>query len=582
MKTKNKSKINKLFVLIKHFFIRFLNNDIIKYSSERRGHFIFAVVFFAFSGGIISQYLLKKYLEVARDVDPWHVETSFLTIMMALMGIICVAIWDNIFLDKEDFFNLLILPVSSKKLFLAKFLSMLMFVGALTVFFVFTSILVFTVYLSPILSVNPLRFGLVFLITSFLASMFIFLLVATIQGIIIVLFSRKYLRKVFFYTQLLLTGGFLSVFIWYPKIYPYLFQFKEGSSSIYYFPPLWFAGLQNKLLSPGDAFFTKLMHTSMAAMVLLVVIYFLSMHVILRKYLRSSLLIKSRPMLSMHVILRKILKSSLVSKSSPKFSRSSFLLKDIFYSLVLRNPTQAAIYHFTIKTFRRNMVHKFQLALWMTIPVGIVITTMIVAYPGNEFKYPDSYLISPPGVLYIFLISILKMVTRNPVEFEANWIFRMTEKKDKKHYLAGLKKALFFYAIFPLFILLFLFYCFTWGFELAIYHSFYGITIAWILMEAFFINYRNIPFASKCLPYKANFVVYSLMGYFFIFIVYNTLFTALGLFLINNPVYYYFYYIAAFIILIVLKSYHQKTNKEFEFVYDEETEPMFLSLDLDK
>ena len=559
MKTRDKSKINKLFVLIKHFFLRFLNNDIIKYSSERSRHFIFAVVFFAFSGGIISQYLLKKYLEVARDVEPWHVETSFLTIMMALMGIICVAIWDNIFLDKEDFFNLLILPVSQKKLFLAKFLSMLMFVGALTVLFVFTSILIFTVYLSPTLSVNPFYFGLVFFIASFLAGMFIFLLLATIQGIIIVLFNRKYLRKIFFYTQMLLIGGFLSVFIWYPKIYPYLFQFKEGSASIYYFPPLWFAGLQNKLLSPGDAFFTKLMHTSMAAMVLLVVIYFLSMHVIQRKYLRSSML----------------------SKTRPKFLRLPFFFRDIFYNLVLRNPTQAAIYHFTIKTFRRNLKHKSQLALWMMIPVGLAITTTVFGYLGNKFKTIDSYLISPPVVLYIFLMPILKMVTRNPVEFEANWIFRMTEKKDKKHYLAGLKKALFFYAVFPIFILLFLFYCFSWGLEPAIVHSLYGITIAWILMEAFFINYRNIPFASKCLPYKANFV-YSLVLYGFVFIVYNTLFTALGLFLINNPVFYYFYYIAAFIILIVLKSYQQKTYKEFEFVYDEETEPMFLSLDLDK
>ncbi|MGD2090206.1 MAG: ABC transporter permease [Candidatus Aminicenantes bacterium] len=558
MKTRDKSKINKLFVLIKHFFIRFLNNDIIKYSSERRGHFIFAVTFFAFSGGIISRYLLKKYLEVARDVDPWHVETSFLTIMMVLMGIICVAIWDNIFLDKEDFFNLLILPVSTKKLFLAKFLSMLMFVGALTVLFVFTSILVFTVYLSPRLSVNPFYFGLVFFITSFLASMFIFLLLAIIQGIIIVLFSRKYLRKIFFYTQMLLIGGFLSVFIWYPKIYPHLFQFKEGSSSIYYFPPLWFAGLQNKLLSPGDAFFTKLMHTSIAAMVLLLVIYFLSMHVILGKSLRSSSL----------------------SKTRPKFLRLPFFFKDIFYNLVLRNPTQAAIYHFTIKTFRRNLKHKSQLALWMMIPLGLAITTTVFGYLGNKFKTIDSYLISPPVVLYIFLMPILKMVTRNPVEFEANWIFRMTEKQDKKHYLAGLKKALFFYAVFPIFILLFLFYCFSWGFEPALYHSFYGITIAWILMEAFFINYRNIPFTSKCLPYKANFV-YSLMFYGFVFVVYNTLFTALGLFLLKNPVYYYFFYMAAFIILIVLKSYHRKTYKEFEFVYDEDTDPMFLSLDLD-
>jgi hypothetical protein len=559
MKTRHKSKINKLFILIRHFFIRFLNNDIIQYSSERRGHFIFAVVFFAFSGGIISQHLLKKYLEVASDIPPWHVETSFLTIMMALMGIICVAIWDNIFLDKKDFFNLLILPVSSKKLFLAKFFSMLMFVGALTVFFVFTSILVFTVYLSPTLSVNPFYFGLVFLFTSFLASMFIFLLVATIKGIIIVVFSRKYLRKVFFYTQLLLSGGFLSVLIWYPSIYPQLFQFQENFSSTYYFPPIWFAGLLNKLLSSEDAFFTKLMYTSMAAMVLLLVIYSLSMHVILRKYLKSPLL----------------------SKSSPKFSRFPFFLKDIFYSLVLRNPTQAAIYHFTIKTFRRNMKHKLQLALWMTIPVGFASTTIIFGYLGNKFKYLDSFLISPPLVVYIFLMPILKMVTKNPVEFEANWIFRMTEKKDKKHYLAGLKKALFFYAVFPLFILLLLFYCFSWGFTLAIYHSFFGITIAWVLMEAFFINYRNIPFTSKCLPYKAN-LIYSLVIYSFLFVVYNTLFTALGLFLIKNPAYYFFFYITAFTILIALKRYRRKNMEEFKFVYDEETEPLFLSLDLDK
>jgi hypothetical protein len=72
------------------------------------------------------------------------------------------------------------------------------------------------------------------------------------------------------------------------------------------------------------------------------------------------------------------------------------------------------------------------------------------------------------------------------------------------------------------------------------------------------------------------------MFYGFVFIVYNTLFTALGLFLIKNPVYYYFFYIAAFTILIALKWYGQKTNNDFKFVYDEETDPIFLSLDLDK
>jgi hypothetical protein len=566
MKTKEKSKTNKLCVLIRHFFIRFLNNELIKYSSERSEHLIFAVVLFAFSGGIISNHLLKKYLVAARileDIHPWQVETSFLTIMMALMGIICVVIWDNIFLDKQDFFNLLVLPVSTGKLFLAKFLSMLMFVGTLSVLFVFTSTLVFTIYLSPTLSVNPFYFGLVFFMTSFLANLFIFLLVATIQGIIMVLFSRLSLHKVLIYAQLLLVGGFLSVFVWYPKIFPKLSQFRDRFSSfIDYFPPLWFTGLLNKLLSSEDAFFTKLMHTSVAALVLLLVIYFLSMFIILKKYLKSSPLIKTRT----------------------KFSKSLFFLRNIFYALVLRHPTQAAVFHFTIKTLRRNMKHKLQLALVMIIPVGLVITTLIYGYIDKKFAYfkeINSFLISIPVLLYIFLIPGLKMVIKTPVVFEANWIFRMTEKKEKKHYLAGFKKALFFYAIFPLFILLLLFYSFIWGFKLAIYHSFFGITIAWLLMETFFIKYRNMPFASNCLPYKAN-LKYSWFIYLFLFSLYLTNMTALGIFLIKNPIYYIIFYVAAFIILIVLKLYRYKTKEEFNFIYDEEAEPVLLSLNLDQ
>ena len=182
------------------------------------------------------------------------------------------------------------------------------------------------------------------------------------------------------------------------------------------------------------------------------------------------------------------------------------------------------------------MKHKLHLALVMIIPVGLVITTIIYGYIEKKFAYfkeINSFLISIPMLLYIFLIPGLKMVIKTPVVFEANWFFRMTEKKEKKRYLVGFKKTLFFYAIFPLFILLLLFYSFIWGFKLAIYHSFFGITIALLLMEVLFIKYRNMPFASNCLPYKAN-LKYSWFIYLFLFSLYLTNMTALGLFLIKT------------------------------------------------
>jgi len=566
MKNKENLKTNKLFVLIKHFFIRFLNNDLIKYSSERSEHLIFAVVFFAFSGGIISYYLLKKHLDAAKVLDnvyPWQVETSFLTIMMALMGIICVVIWDNIFLDKKDFSNLLVLPVKMGKLFLAKFLSMLMFVGALSILFVLASTIVFSIYLSPTLSTDPFYFGFIFFFTGLLANLFIFLLVATIKGIIIVFFGRIYLRKVLIYAQLLLLGGFLSVFIWFPRIFPKLPQYKERLSSfIDYFPPLWFTGLQNVLLFTKREFFIKMMHKSIAALALLLAVYFLCMLIGLKKHLLSSQLNKSRA----------------------KTLKTWGFLKNTFYKLVLKNPTQAAVFYFTIKTLRKNMKHKLQLALAMIIPIGIISATMVYGYIEKKFAYfkeINPALISIPVLLYIFLIPGLKMVTRNPVQFKANWIFRMTEKKNKADYLAGFKKALFLHAIFPLFCFMLLFYSFCWGFKPAIYHSCFGITLGWILLEVFFLNYRNMPFASECLPYQAN-LKYSWIIYVLLFSLYATNFTALGLFLVKNPVYYIVFYLAAFIVLIALKLYRKKTLKEFDFVFDEETQPMLLSLELDK
>lgn len=558
-------------ILLKHFVVRLLNNDIIKYENQRRESLIVLLTILAVSGGLVSTVLLMPYVGgmLGYTFDTAWIEKSFfITLSMAFTGIISVINWDNMYLDEKDYLYLSGLPVKTNTLYAAKFFSLLVFVGIISLALNLFSILIFTLYLGKIVNLNPFYdtgvfgFGFIHLVSSFMANLFVFMLVALIQSILMTLLDIRRFKKVSMVVQAFLLMGFISVFAWFPKIYSSIDTLKESASSfVYYFPPMWFVGFYEQMVGNYDFVFKELYYIAGFAVVLLCNIYLLGIPLSFRRFSRASV----------------------VSGRPSKFSGVTVRLKGLFDSRFLEHPLEKAIFYFSLSTLGRSRRQRLHLVVYLALPMAFVVTeiTVLALTQGwDYFRSFDILLVAVPFVLYVFLVVGFRTVVLHPVVMEANWVFRMTELNSPLYYLRGLKKAFFFVGALPLFVLLFLFYIFCWGVIPALYHLLSVFAASFLLFELFFINYDKMPFASGYVPGKANIRAFWFL-YLGGFAAWVYLLSKLGIFLLANSLYYIIYYLGIYVLLYLVRMYRYRKLKDFRFVFDEEPEPVMLSLGLD-
>jgi hypothetical protein len=554
-------------VLLKHFVLRLFNNDIIKYENENKERTLIVLAMLAVAGGFISRQCLAPYfysaLSGATINTIWIDKTAFLTMGMAIAGIFSILNWDNFFLDKIDFINLRVLPIKLRSLYISKFLSLLIFVAILTVAFNGIAVVIFTIFLANLVSTNLIYFGFTHFFTNFLANLFIFLSCACIQSLLTALSQYKLIKKISDFIQVGLLVVFISTFFWIPKLLILLPALKDNLSAfIYYFPPLWFTGIYEGMTGNGDPVFKAHLYIAICFLFVTTFLYLLSFPITFKRFLDKVA----------------------EEKSTSPYLNLKMRLNNLFHLLVLRDPIQRGIFYFIQKSLKRSKQHKIQLAMYMAVPLGFILTKLLSLYweEGiNRLKIPGIYLISTPLIIYFFLIIGLRMIIRHPVFLRANWIFKLTESEEKENYLNGIKKALFFIAGLPFFALFFIFFYYFWGFQLATYHSLFAISLFLLLIELFFLNYKSIPFTCEFNPAKPNIKAYWPI-YVFCTINFLTFFSYLGFFLLKRPKFYGLYYIVILLIIIYLvwKQNKKVQKEEFHFIYDAESAPVMLSLNI--
>jgi hypothetical protein len=565
------TEFQQFLVLLRHFLLRLFNNDILKFEDQRRESLIIMLTFFMAGGGVIAAFILMPYLLAVlgfTSETAWIEKNLFMTLSMAFTGIISVINWNNMFLDEKDYLYLSGLPVKTNTLFTAKFFSLLAFVGIISVAFHFFPIFIFTFFLGEMYNVNPFyhtsifQFGAVHLFSSFMANLFVFMLVALIQGILMLLLDSKRFKKVSMVVQPLLIMGFVSILIWFPQMVSTIEKLKEKYASfIYYFPPMWFVGFYEQMIGNYDIMFKKLFYIAPTAVTVLVDLYILSIPLCFKRF--------SRP--------------SSAGKVNGKFSEALGSLKKSLEAKFLENPIRKAIFYFSLSTLNRSRKHKLQLAIYIALPLTFIVTELIILLSRNGWIYFNTFhpfLTAIPLLLYIFIIVGFRVVVLHPITEEANWVFRITEQKNPTHCMKGLKKAFFLIGILPVFILVFFFYLYCWGVVPAVFHSLFSAATAWLFLEIFFINYEKMPFVSTYVPGKAN-IKYFWALYLVGFVAYTWAFSSLGLFLMQNPLYYIIYYILVADVLYLIKRYQARRNRTFSFVFDEDPEPAMLSLGFD-
>jgi len=488
---------------------------------------------------------------------------------MIIMGFIVVMEWEVIFLDSRDFSNLLPLPVKVINLFIAKFASICFFIFLFFLGINSLSTIVFLFYLPKWQSPSvlfSLRFIASHLVSVLAAGFFIFFILGLLIGILTSLLGYKMFNRVSLLLRSLLIIAFVFMMIFIivestgtPPPFSHFQQFRESNSLfLYLFPPMWFTGLYETLLGNNDPLFSALSSFALLAFFVPPLAFYLTEVLGYRRYM---------------------IKMQEVKKGTAHFVRLKKFSLNLFNRVFLRNHIQRAVFYFFGKTLVRSMFHKMRVVSYIATSVAVILIILVSGSSGiPELSSVNKTLLSIPLVLSFFLLIGIRAVVNIPTSNEANWVFKLTEGTDKKNYFSGLKKGIFFFMLLPLFALLFLFYFFLWGWQIAFYHCLFGMIVSLLLMEVLFINYRKIPFACSYLPGKAKLHLYWMI-YIVSFLIYAFLMSSIEYRILNSPSnLFIFYGIVLFIIVALKVSQDHFIYGKLEILYEEMPEPAMVTL----
>lgn len=566
----NKIKSSQFSVLVRHFYQRLFQNDFVAFEDQMKEKTIGFLALIAIFCTYISNAVLMKYMFYPDNGVSWVEKCFFISFIMLLIGFITVFEWDVIFPDSRDFANLMTLPIKLRTIFTTKFTSLFLFVGIFAIGANSVSALVFWFHLLKWQEETSLFFSLFFILAHFVcifaACYFIFFFSVFVIGVLMLVFPERIFRALSVFLRMAFMAVFVFLMIYIvsnsfiaSQPFAFLPDLKESHSLLLYvFPPMWFTGFFESMIGSQDSQFSTLASIAILSLVLVTIGFFLSALASYRKYCR---------------------KMEIKKNVNIRLIRIKYFLQHYFDVIFLRNPVQRAVFYFFGKTLRNSMVHKMRLATFAAVGTGlglILIATNIRSF--DNFSELNKTLLSIPTVLTFFLLVGIRSVVNIPSSLEANWVFRLTEEKNLTHSSSGLRRGIVFNILFPLFILVFIFYSFSWGWRIGILHSLYGFVVAVLLMEVLFLRYHKIPFACSYLPGKTK-AHYLWLLYLVSFIGYVSLVSSLELFLLQNPSSFVFFLGISLFLFLALRIYQKQVlYKKMVLIYVDEPEPNMVTL----
>lgn len=555
-------------LLTRHFFRRLFINDIISFEDLMKEKVAGLLALVAVLSGVFGDFLISKYIFV-KDTSPAWVEMCyFISYLIVLMGILAVIEWDVFLPDRRDYDNLIPLPVRLRQLILAKFASLFAFVSLFAVAGNVLAIFAFSYYLVLLPSrslLDVFRFNIAHYVSFFAAQFFAFFFMILIMGLfmtilkprayeIVSLGFRALVLVLFIFFMLVMITSFFKN----PEL-DILMEMKANNSPYFYvLPPMWFLGLMESMKGGADPQFTQLSLLAWISLLVSALSFFMFALTGYRRQLAGMLDMK-----------KKYREHFFVGK----------LLSNLFHKAFLRNPVQRAVFHFFRKTIWKSTHHKIGLALHAAVAAAL--SLLLFAYMLYERQNLREVSVTPLSftlIFYVILIMGIKNLVDTPASREANWIFRITEGKNKRPYITGMKKGIFVVILLPVFGFFAVIYTLLWGIAISFLHNLYGLCISIILMEIFLGGSHKVPFTCSSLPGKSR-VHFLWFFYALGFFLYLEVLSRLEIFLLKVPRRFLFFYgllIGFFIFIKILQTFFR--CQEFSLVFEEKPEPALISL----
>jgi hypothetical protein len=468
----------------------------------------------AMPGGFVSLFLLDKYgsfLQWLRGVKGFDAllfaysdEYFFIVLAMTVTGGVAVWRWDAIFPDRRDYMNLAHLPVSTRTIFFANFLAVLFLVGLLAIDVNAASCVLFP---AVVAAAQPkfvffLRFALVHAVVVVLASIFAFLTVFSILGLLMALLPPSVLRRISSFVRGAVVVYLVSLLCTSFAITDSLRRTKGPAPAwMYFFPSSWFVSLCQTLRGRANPAMAQLAKLCIPGIAILLVVSFCAYAIGYRRHF-MRIAETSEGGVSVHV---------------PRH-----WLWTIYDRLLLRTPFQRGCFRFASKTLLRSEAH--QLAMTGIAGLALVLASQALLSAFENAKSLREAALSPealsiPFILTFLIIIGLRIVFEIPVELRANWIFQSLLDSDRQE-CHPLARKLILISVLPwILVATFAIYCYIAGWMLAFLHTLLISIWSLLLTNIMLIRFRKLPFTCSLPVFKQHSIVI-LVAFCFAYLIY--------------------------------------------------------------
>ena len=488
-----RTELSQLNILSRHFFGRMFRNETVDFEDQMKERLIVVLtllaVFFAWS----SELLLFKYLIVPDANRSWQEKNYIFTLMMLVFAVVTLLEWDVLFPDRQDFSNLMPLPVRLRTMFTAKLVSFVLFIGMFSVAMTSVSSVHFALYLAEWRAKSAavlVRFIVSHILAGFAANFAVFFGFVLLQSFLMAAIPPGRYRKVSLLVRFVLITALVFLlfgFVVQPSMLGSSFHSLEtlkntGDPFLLRYPPLWFVGLYEVLVGTADPLFEAQARTGGLVLLLSLAAFAASSAVSYHRHVRRTLEVR---------------------KGSPAFSRIREGWRRFLSLTVFREPEERAVFGFFSDTLRSSGKHRMSLAYYLAVGAAAILIFVVSYRESFRALTPaNGFLLVQPLLLVFALVAGIRVLVDRPAAPEANWVFRLTETPRTAKYLAGLKKSVLLHLILPLFVGVFALHAWLWDARTALLHAAFGLVISVLAVEAAFYHYRKVPFACTYIPGK--------------------------------------------------------------------------------
>jgi hypothetical protein len=550
-------------VLFRHFFLRFVDNDVLASEGDIRqavaqvaallGGMGFVAALFI---GLKHSFRLEHLTFAERQQRVWSDQEVLLAMTVAAVGLMTVFLWDNLFPDLRDCLALSSLPLRLRTVFAAKTASLLAVLGSTVLALnAFASLAIPVAVAGPTTGVAGLLLAFtVFWITTLAAGAFVFFLLLGAQGVVIQLLGHGAFRRLSSHLQLAAFFLVLASFFLAPRAATPA-ALANPSWQVLATPSMWFLGLQQVLLGDDMPIFRDLAALAAAGFAAALAIVALTYALGYARHMRKT-----------------IEQADLTAGRIPR--RPAWLTG--WAAPLLRRPLERALFHFVRNTMARSRRHRLVLALYGGVGVAYVFDSVeTAARLGRPLDRPSAELLGPPLILLFFLLVGLRAAFSLPMELRANWIFRMTERADPGECVAAAQKAMLALGVVPIAAASLAIYTPLWGWQDSARQAIFVLGFGLVLIELLIARFNKIPFTCSYLPGKANLKV--MFGVYWALFMMGSYWVVFWELRAMRDLATFAIVVAALAACAWLLS---RRRRRLRFIYEERVEPPLLALDI--